>query len=492
VSCEEARELISAYLDGELAEEAVSPLLKHVEGCDACRALLRDLSLTIRHTSAAERFVPRGDMRDDIMALVERESLYGPAVQEKEAGRWSRIVTLAVVAAAVLVFAFGVSIVYLNHASGPRRSLRAALKSDMDKNRAQVEMQERITVAQAEPPAAAIQNAPAAAAAPAKAEPEGGGAKLGETDVSVMKPTAAPGETLGLNVRQSGEEAPREQLDRKVQAEAAPLESNEQPSDGARRQAVLPERQRGAASGVVAASAPGSPQLADRLKDEKNVLAGQVGKDKMAKGTGGGDEYRYAAPADGRMGGAKVADPIAHGVQMAISGELAGAAEALNAAADSKTLSAGDAESCRALAAELLRAKGIKVGLVEIPATLAARERPGTRAPLFLAVVASSEAAGFRAALGDEMGKPAESSVAGRSVWTYSNVEESRIRGLFARMNRQLYAQAKEQAAKTKEKAVEGPASRAVVSEFGVAASRPSAQPTLIVVFEKAPEEEKK
>src|SRR3989304_3282571 len=49
------------------------------------------------------------------------------------------------------------------------------------------------------------------------------------------------------------------------------------------------------------------------------------------------------------------------------------------------------ARPCGALRAELQRAEGRKAGLVEIPAALAARERPGTQAPLFLAVVASSE-----------------------------------------------------------------------------------------------------
>lgn len=66
--CEEALELISARMDGELAEEARRPLEEHLAHCAACRAAERDFLLLRDALEGAVELTPPKELKQTVMA----------------------------------------------------------------------------------------------------------------------------------------------------------------------------------------------------------------------------------------------------------------------------------------------------------------------------------------------------------------------------------------------------------------------------------------
>lgn len=64
--CRDARELLSAWIDEQLAEAEELSVRAHLEGCVACRALARELESTV----AAVRSLPRIEAAPDFTARV--------------------------------------------------------------------------------------------------------------------------------------------------------------------------------------------------------------------------------------------------------------------------------------------------------------------------------------------------------------------------------------------------------------------------------------
>jgi anti-sigma factor RsiW len=57
--CERVLADVSAYLDGDLGPEACRALQQHCSGCEACRAMVRDLERTVGLChEAAQRPLP--------------------------------------------------------------------------------------------------------------------------------------------------------------------------------------------------------------------------------------------------------------------------------------------------------------------------------------------------------------------------------------------------------------------------------------------------
>ena len=82
-TCEEYEALISALLDGALADEDREELMAHMAGCPACQAYLDDLVAIRTALSGLEGKAPAG-FTDRVMDQVRRESRQ---TEEKENSR---------------------------------------------------------------------------------------------------------------------------------------------------------------------------------------------------------------------------------------------------------------------------------------------------------------------------------------------------------------------------------------------------------------------
>ena len=107
--CGKVRELLSPYLEGEIAGEERSRLEEHLRGCESCRG---DLDL-LRHTLGALRELPELPPPAAILRDV-REGMEPAGPRRRLAGLlsgWPRI-GLPVGAAATLLVALGIALLY--------------------------------------------------------------------------------------------------------------------------------------------------------------------------------------------------------------------------------------------------------------------------------------------------------------------------------------------------------------------------------------------
>lgn len=109
IACGEVREILSPFLEGELAGEERSRVEGHLRTCESCRS---DLDL-LRHTVVALRELPELPPPAAILRGV-REGMDGGGVRRRLAGflsGWPRI-GLPVGAAATLLVALGIALLY--------------------------------------------------------------------------------------------------------------------------------------------------------------------------------------------------------------------------------------------------------------------------------------------------------------------------------------------------------------------------------------------
>lgn len=110
MNCQETRESMSAFYDGELPPEQESMMSDHIDGCKSCAEELSDFNSLSAMTKERRPSEPPAEMWSDIERVLDS----GESVQRVELARQSnrRVAMLFVVAATVLV-AIGVSwIVY--------------------------------------------------------------------------------------------------------------------------------------------------------------------------------------------------------------------------------------------------------------------------------------------------------------------------------------------------------------------------------------------
>jgi len=118
VECERARQLIDAYVDGELALETSTEIERHIDSCDACRRLYasrRALSAQLR--DPALRVAAPDGLRRRVAAAVSAESPR-PAALRPARRQWMQLAA-ACFAAAVL----GSGTTYFSLTSGSQASL---------------------------------------------------------------------------------------------------------------------------------------------------------------------------------------------------------------------------------------------------------------------------------------------------------------------------------------------------------------------------------
>jgi len=75
MDCTHIRSLVSPYIDGELAAEKAAEVERHLESCEACRALIegeRRVSVAVRHHG--ERFRAPAHLKARVLSEVERRS----------------------------------------------------------------------------------------------------------------------------------------------------------------------------------------------------------------------------------------------------------------------------------------------------------------------------------------------------------------------------------------------------------------------------------
>ena len=102
-TCESARRLVLAYVDGELVGEERDFFEAHVESCDACRHAIRD-EVALGH--ALDRALPTDHAPDDLRARVEA-MFAAPRRARSIARRWAVAAAAAVALAVVGGYALG-------------------------------------------------------------------------------------------------------------------------------------------------------------------------------------------------------------------------------------------------------------------------------------------------------------------------------------------------------------------------------------------------
>lgn len=108
MNCEQAAELMSAMLDGELTPQEQQALSAHLAQCEQCRALLEAL----RAADAAfknEQSEPPACLREHVMAQIHRQS-----AQSKRRSVRNRVLgALAVAAAAAFILLSALDVIHL-------------------------------------------------------------------------------------------------------------------------------------------------------------------------------------------------------------------------------------------------------------------------------------------------------------------------------------------------------------------------------------------
>ena len=78
-ACEQIREELSAYLDGELSEQDRSALDTHLRACEACREMLEEL----KGVSATISDLPRAKAPVSLLTKVKNDIAAEPALREQ-------------------------------------------------------------------------------------------------------------------------------------------------------------------------------------------------------------------------------------------------------------------------------------------------------------------------------------------------------------------------------------------------------------------------
>jgi len=478
VNCEDARELISAYLDGELDERTTSRLMEHIEKCVACQKLLHDLSAVISRTAGANRFIAPSDLAQETVSRIEREVLYGPDA-DAEPSRWPRWITMGAVAAAAVVLVFGAHLIVNQQRPKESKGLVLTLREKVVKREPPVRVEAKdLVVAQAEAPAPPGKAGPefgltAASSVPADEEALGRAASL---DKQVAPAAAAP------IVKEPQQALPRAKTEEEM------LAGTEAEGDATRRTrralqfsmkemrkarrkedvaAGKPEEAPLEALKVPASRAAGEPNGFHRTEAGKAVLADA---DRLAMEAGGTGPPATSRPSPVTL------DAV---IKLALDGRLPEAAHALERTLAEGRLSDDEARLVRPLVAELSRQGDPTTHFIRLPAELARRARPEVDIPVFLTVINAADSPARQVEFIQAFGQPTSVRSLGENAgtaWTFARVNEPEIAALANA------AKAKGAPAGEK-KAVAAHTATGVTSVPGVAASQPWKPVMFIAIF---------
>ena len=110
--------LVSPYIDGELAAEKVSEVERHLETCDACRALIeseRRVSAAVRHHG--ERFRAPAHLKARVLSEVQRRSRRSAWSDLSMLGTGWNPVALAASLLLTVMVSSGVTVAYLKRSA---------------------------------------------------------------------------------------------------------------------------------------------------------------------------------------------------------------------------------------------------------------------------------------------------------------------------------------------------------------------------------------
>ncbi len=106
MTCDEQKERISAFLDGELPENRASEMFEHLPGCPDCRAFL-GLMMKVRKSVAAEELPWPEALDERILSGIERQKTPPVLVRSGWFPFWSRRISWSFgFAGAAIVLAF--------------------------------------------------------------------------------------------------------------------------------------------------------------------------------------------------------------------------------------------------------------------------------------------------------------------------------------------------------------------------------------------------
>jgi anti-sigma factor RsiW len=105
---EEAKDLFSDYLDGELDAERAAALQEHLQGCDVCRAELERLRQTVRSLSGLHTLPPPAEFVSRVEQTIRRRSrgrFFAPeGVLSRFPFEWISLAVILFVALAIYLF----------------------------------------------------------------------------------------------------------------------------------------------------------------------------------------------------------------------------------------------------------------------------------------------------------------------------------------------------------------------------------------------------
>ena len=118
MDCTHIRSLVSPYIDGELAAEKAAEVERHLEGCEACRALVegeRRVSVAVRHHG--ERFRAPAHLKARVLSEVERRSRRSGWSDLRMLGTGWNPVALAASLLLTVVVSSGATVAYLTRSA---------------------------------------------------------------------------------------------------------------------------------------------------------------------------------------------------------------------------------------------------------------------------------------------------------------------------------------------------------------------------------------
>ena len=110
--------LVSPYIDGELAQEKAAEVQRHLETCEACRALVegeRSVSIAVRHHG--EHFRAPAHLKARVLSEVERRSRRSAWSDFRTLGTGWNPVALAASLLLTVMVSSGGTIAYLSHSA---------------------------------------------------------------------------------------------------------------------------------------------------------------------------------------------------------------------------------------------------------------------------------------------------------------------------------------------------------------------------------------
>jgi len=102
MDCRSVREVLSDYLDDQLAPDRQRPIHVHLHACPGCAAALADLLATVRALRALPRVHPPADPWPALVFVLRREGLLVPWYRQRRT--WRAGVAAAGIVAAVWVY----------------------------------------------------------------------------------------------------------------------------------------------------------------------------------------------------------------------------------------------------------------------------------------------------------------------------------------------------------------------------------------------------